>query len=259
MSGLDNGIITAIVAVTVSAALLLFYYMIESKKKKRKLLWKRTETLTEEDVLELQVTTHLEEEVIRALYLRYDELDSDNSGTITAAEFCRMKEMVVNPLGFRIFDAFDKNDDGHLDFSEFINLVTVMSHHGTAADKLLALFSMYDVDGDGRISRTDLKYILELVTHRPKTKEELKGISKEASYAGLTEEEREEKEDEHAEEANKIWDGFLDGIVSKVMFESSSHPHQTSLSAEDFSKAISETRVDYQEKMNVEIDIDDHL
>ena len=81
MSGLDNGIITAIVAVTVSAALLLFYYMIESKKKKRKLLWKRTETLTEEDVLELQVTTHLEEEVIRALYLRYDELDSDNSGT----------------------------------------------------------------------------------------------------------------------------------------------------------------------------------
>ena len=148
MSGLDNGIITAIVAVTVSAALLLFYYMIESKKKKRKLLWKRTETLTEEDVLELQVTTHLEEEVIRALYLRYDELDSDNSGTITAAEFCRMKEMVVNPLGFRIFDAFDKNDDGHLDFSEFINLVTVMSHHGTAADKLLALFSMYDVDGD---------------------------------------------------------------------------------------------------------------
>ena len=56
------------------------------------------------------MTTHLSERKIRGLYYRYKELDSDDSGTITAAEFCTMKEMAVNPLSYRIFDAFDKNN-----------------------------------------------------------------------------------------------------------------------------------------------------
>ena len=171
---MDPQVVTAIIVGSASLLVGLLYYRVDYQKKKKRKLYQNSMDLSEENVLELQVTTNLKEDMIRALYLRYSELDSDNSGSITASEFCRMKEMAVNPLAYRIFDAFDANDDGHLDFSEFIKMVTVMSHRGTSSDKLATMFSIYDVDGDGRISRSDLKYILELVTHRPKTKEELK-------------------------------------------------------------------------------------
>ena len=49
-----------------------------------------------------------------------------------------------------------------------------MAPSGNKQDKLEALFNIYDVDGDGRINKNDLKYVLELVTIRPKTEDEKK-------------------------------------------------------------------------------------
>ena len=235
-----------------SVGIVLFFigFRVWRRKKRWEKLRKETEDLSAEDILELQVTTHLTERKIRGLYHRYKELDEDDSGTITAAEFCRMKEMAVNPLSYRIFDAFDRNSDGHLDFKEFIELVSTMIPTGNKHDKLEVLFRIYDVDGDGRISRSDLKYILELVTIRPKTKDELKGLTK--SKKGMSKEEIEEEEQKIAIENDARWDEYINTIIDRVMFESSSHPMSSSLSAEDFSKAISESRLDFQEKMNIE-------
>ena len=63
----------------------------------------------------------------------------------------------------------------------------------------------------------------------------------------MSEEEIEEEERLSAEENDKNWDTYLRTIIQRIMYESSSHPMSTSLSAEDFSKAISESRVDFQE------------
>eukprot|EP00942_MAST-04A_sp_MAST-4A-sp1_P012080 g12080.t1 len=244
--------VLSIVVGSIGGIALLIFMQIARNKRKWELLKKNTEELQSEDILELQVTTHLSERKIRGLYYRYKELDSDDSGTITAAEFCTMKEMAVNPLSYRIFDAFDKNNDGHLDFKEFIDLVSTMAPSGNKQDKLEALFNIYDVDGDGRINKNDLKYVLELVTIRPKTEDEKKGITK--SKKGKTEEELEEEDRLLAEEKDKNWDDYIRTIINRIMFESSSHPMSTSLSAEDFSKAISESRIDFQEKMNMEFE-----
>ncbi len=95
-----------------------------------------TRLLTEEEIVELQVRAPAMREVdLRRLFIRFMNLDWDRSGTITCNEFCSMAEMRTNPLSYRIFDAFDLNEDGHLDFAEFIGCVHVMSPDGSTSEK----------------------------------------------------------------------------------------------------------------------------
>ena len=96
--------------------------------------------LTTEEVIELQVSApEWTEEQLRRLYRKYVNLDEDRSGTITQSEFTKLPEMRCNPLAHRIFDAFDRNADGHLDFTEFCTCVSVMSATGPLREKMSAL------------------------------------------------------------------------------------------------------------------------
>lgn len=59
----------------------------------------------------------------------------------------------------RIFTIFDCNKDNFLDFYEFLRAIK-MTMNGDVKEKLKCAFEIYDLKGDGKIDRGEMKKIL---------------------------------------------------------------------------------------------------
>ncbi|KAI3681867.1 hypothetical protein L6452_36672 [Arctium lappa] len=62
-----------------------------------------------------------------------------------------------NLFADRIFDLFDTNRSGHIDFSEFVRSLGVFHPKAPQADKILYAFRLYDLRRTGFIEREELK------------------------------------------------------------------------------------------------------
>lgn len=95
----------------------------------------------------------------------FDFLDKDKSGGLDQDELqCGLSILKVNLAGVQIRNIMkvaDLNDDGKVDFSEFVKLCLV----GATKDKLkiddmVSRLHPYDREGDGKIDVIDLKTLL---------------------------------------------------------------------------------------------------
>ena len=103
--------------------------------------------LTKQDIADLKET--------------FDFFDKDKGGTISMDEL----QLVLKKLGQkvsekevrRIIKSIDKNNDGELDFDEF---VAMMKKIPDTENELRAAFNVFDADGSGSTSRNELKEIM---------------------------------------------------------------------------------------------------
>jgi len=117
--------------------------------------------IKKEELDKLHLSTHFDQKELKAMWKQFKK--ETPSGAINKDEFKEvMKQMgVVDPfLQDLIFNVFDDNKDGSINFQEFVTALSVMTR-GDPNEKLEFAFHMYDLDGNGFIDKEEMAQIME--------------------------------------------------------------------------------------------------
>ena len=74
-----------------------------------------------------------------------------------------LPELKNNPFKYRICKAFCVSDSGQMNFTEFLDMVSSFSPKADIEKKIYHAFQIFDVDGDGLLSRNDLYTIMDMM------------------------------------------------------------------------------------------------
>ncbi|VDD96302.1 unnamed protein product [Enterobius vermicularis] len=145
-------------------------------------------TLPDEEIAEIAKETGFTRKQITRLHTRFLSLDKHGRGYLERDDFFAIPEIVVNPLGDRIIDAFfDEVSDpeGQMKFEDFAR---VLAHFrprkenetndiNSREKKLRFAFAMYDLNKNGYITRHEFKVILIMMIGPHVSDQELECIT----------------------------------------------------------------------------------
>ncbi|KAL2766325.1 calcineurin B homologous protein 2 [Daubentonia madagascariensis] len=145
------------------------------------------------DVDSIRRDTGFSQACLLRLHHRFRTLDRNNKGYLSRIDLQQIGALAVNPLGDRIIDSFFPDGSHRVDFSGFAR---VLAHFrpieeedtgirdpkqpeplNSRMNKLRFAFRLYDLDGDGRISRQEMLQVLRLMVGVQVTEEQLESIA----------------------------------------------------------------------------------
>ncbi|OAA61302.1 Bbcsa1 [Cordyceps fumosorosea ARSEF 2679] len=121
--------------------------------------------LSQEQLVELQKSTHFDKKELQQWYKGF--LKDCPSGLLSKQEFQKIYRQFFpfgDPSSFAdyVFNVFDSDRSGTIDFKEFICALSVTSR-GKMEDKLDWAFQLYDIDRDGKITYDEMLQIVEAI------------------------------------------------------------------------------------------------
>ena len=113
----------------------------------------------------------------------FDQFDKDKDGKISGKELQNaMFSMGQNPTEDEINEMMredDLNQDGKIDFDEFMILMTKSSPETQAEEEVINAFRVFDKEGNGLIASSELKHIMMTIGDKM-TEEEAEEMVNEA-------------------------------------------------------------------------------
>jgi len=119
--------------------------------------------LRDEDVTALCNTSGLEEKQVRNAFTSFVEQHPD--GKMKPKDFSLMMGLALPKkdavkMEKHVFRIFDSNHDGSIDFIEFMLMFHIMDD-GTPEEALEKLFCLFDVNGDGTITKREMTRLVK--------------------------------------------------------------------------------------------------
>ncbi|ANB12873.1 Frq1p [Sugiyamaella lignohabitans] len=126
---------------------------------------KSASKLSSEDLRTLKDATHFDRKELQQWYKGFHR--DCPSGLLDKAEFEKIYKQFFpfgDPSSFSeyVFNVFDTDNSGNVDFKEFITALSVTSR-GDTEDKLKWAFKLYDIDNDGEISYDEMHSIVSAI------------------------------------------------------------------------------------------------
>jgi len=126
---------------------------------------KNQSKLSEDQLRHLQESTRFDKKELQQWYKGF--IAECPSGQLTHTEFQKIYNKFFpygDPSSFAdfVFNVFDTDKNGTIDFKEFICALSITSR-GTTDEKLTWAFQLYDLDSDGKISRNEMLQIVEAI------------------------------------------------------------------------------------------------
>ncbi|KAJ4845814.1 hypothetical protein Tsubulata_008220 [Turnera subulata] len=117
--------------------------------------------LTQYDIEEVQehCSHAFGQQEIVSLYQRFCQLDRNGCGFISSDEFLSVPEFAVNPLSQKLLRMVDG-----LNFKEFVAFLSVFSPRAPLNQKIEFIFKVYDTDGNGKVTFSDMLDVLHDLT-----------------------------------------------------------------------------------------------
>jgi Ca2+-binding EF-hand superfamily protein len=100
---------------------------------------------------------------LEALFEVFSTLSTRDGITKEVFKSCfgQLKHGPGNIIAERCFFIFDFNNDGIIDFEDYVNGMLLVDGKATEKDQLDAAFRTYDVDSDGRVTREELQILFK--------------------------------------------------------------------------------------------------